>query len=405
MAECTIVRVITRLNIGGPALHVSLLATRLDPQRFSTCLIVGESEPAEGDLSQAVESRVRLLRLNGLRRPIRPWADLASWIRLLRIFWAERPDIIHTHMAKAGALGRSAGMVYNAVGPGRRRGRRAVLIHTFHGHVLDGYFSPLLSRIFITIEQALASRTDCLIAVSPTIQRDLTAKGIGRAVQWRVIPLGLDLAALARLPLPPETPVVRMGLVGRLVPIKNPHLYLDAFRRLQGDGPGPLITGVIVGDGPLRRELEGLVRTWGLESSVQFTGWQRDLAAVYGGLDIVCLTSWNEGTPVALIEAMAAGRTVIATDVGGVRDVLDDAPQAVGVVEAGHSRLAPRGVLVRAGDAEALAAAIRMVAGDYGLRQRLAQAARAYVVQHFAAERLLHDMTALYEEMMARRNG
>ena len=199
-----IVRVITRLNIGGPALHASILSTQLDPDRFSTCLVVGEPDVTEGDLSQGVHgSQTRLRHLDTMARPIRPWADLRSFARLLRIVSMEHPHILHTHMAKAGALGRLAGLLYNRFGPGRRPGARAVLIHTFHGHVLDGYFSPQLTMIFLMMERWLARRTDLLIAVSPTIRDELIRKGIGHPGQWRVIPLGLDLSALAQLPLPP----------------------------------------------------------------------------------------------------------------------------------------------------------------------------------------------------------
>jgi glycosyltransferase involved in cell wall biosynthesis len=213
-----IVRIITRLNIGGPGIHAVLLSTRLDPQRFSTCLIVGEPDPTEGDLSGLLRGcAVRLIRLRSLRRPIRPLADAWTLMALLRILWVERPQIIHTHMAKAGTLGRLAAFLYNSLGPGRAR--RAAVLHTFHGHVLDGYFSPMLSRAFLAIERWLARRSDQLIAVSRTIRDELLAKGIGGAEQWRVIPLGLDLSRLSTLPLPDGQAPVRVGLVGRLVPI------------------------------------------------------------------------------------------------------------------------------------------------------------------------------------------
>jgi hypothetical protein len=137
-----VVRILTRLNIGGPALHAAILSTQLDPRRFSTCLVVGEPDAGEGDLSSSIQGEsVRMIRLSGLRRSLHPWRDLIAWFQVLRILWTERPHVIHTHMAKAGALGRLAGLCYNTVGPGRRAQARAVLVHTFHGHVLEGYFS------------------------------------------------------------------------------------------------------------------------------------------------------------------------------------------------------------------------------------------------------------------------
>lgn len=395
-----IVRILTRLNIGGPSLHAALLSIRLDPNRFSTCLVIGTSEATEGDVSDLVQDpRVRLIHIPTLCRSVRPLADLRSLWRLLQIIWRERPRIIHTHMAKAGSLGRLAGLIYNWIGPGRKPAAKAILIHTFHGHVLEGYFSPSLTRLFVTVERWLARQTDGLIAVSSTVRDDLLGMGIGRLDQWSVIPLGLDLSSLGDLPLP-NGGSVRFGMVGRLVPIKNPSLFVSAFDRLVQQRPARPVSGVIVGDGPLRLVLEQEVKRLGLDTLLQFTGWQRDLRTVYAGLEATCLTSWNEGTPVALIEAMAAGRTVIATDVGGVRDLLEgDRPARP--IAAGAFHVTERGILVRAGDAVGLASALAAVARDEGLRRQLGSAARSYALQHFGAERLCRDMTVLYEELLA----
>ena len=399
-----VLRIITRLNIGGPAIHAALLSTKLDPARFSTCLVIGEPDSREGDVSGLVQGGVaRLVRLKTLRRPIRPLADIRSFAQLLRLAWEERPHVIHTHMAKAGTLGRLAGLLYNRIGPGREPQARAVLVHTFHGHVLDGYFSPLASQFFITIERWLARRTDCLIAVSPTIRDELVKKGIGRDDQWRVVPLGFDLSRLAALALPQEASPVRVGIVGRLVPIKNPHLFLKALHRVVHEAPGNPVQGVVVGDGPLRDALERETTRLGLDGVVRLTGWQQDLPAVYEGLEVACLTSWNEGTPAALIQAMAAGRPVVATDVGGVRDLLEDPDALRAPITVGAFRLTGRGILVRPGDAEGLAAALRTVARDADLRHRLGAAARAHVVQRFTQERLLAEITALYDALSTGR--
>lgn len=395
-AATKILRIITRLNIGGPAVHAVLLSTNMDPQRFSTCLIVGRPDETEGDLSGLLEgSPARLIRLSTLARPIRPWADARALAQLLRIVARERPQIIHTHMAKSGSLGRVAGMLYNGLGHGRRAGRRAVLIHTFHGHVLDGYFPGWLSRVFVAVERWLARRTDVLIAVSRTVRDELIRKGVGRERQWRVISLGLDLSAVARLPFPNGSPTVRVGMVGRLVPIKNPSLFLRVLARLHRELP---IRGMIVGDGPLRQDLEREVQQLGLESIVRFTGWQRDLGRIYDALDVACLTSWNEGTPVSLIEAMAAGRAVVATDVGGVRDLLRDPGESGDPIPRGGFQVARHGLLVRAGDLDGLTEALRTLSRDGALRRRLGEAARAHVVQAFSHERLLRDVSALYDE-------
>jgi glycosyltransferase involved in cell wall biosynthesis len=392
-ARIHIVRIVTRLNIGGPAIHVALLTKSLDPARFSSCLVIGRPDATEGDLRDLLDGvRATILDLPSLQRRLHPIADLWTLARLARILWRQRPDLIHTHMAKAGTLGRLAGLLYNGIGPGRRR--RARLIHTFHGHVLDGYFSSASNRLFTAIERWLARRTDRLIAVSDTVRRDLLALGIGRPAQWTVIPVGLDLALLAQLPLPNGAPRVRFGLVGRLVPIKNPNLFVEALGRTAQAAEAPAVQGVIVGDGPLRQTVEHETRRLGLDGLIRFDGWQRDLPGVYQRLEVACLTSWNEGTPVAMIEAMAAGRAVVATTVGGVQDVLADGRAPV--IAPGAFATTDRGLLIRPGDAEGLAAAMGVLARDPALRARLGQAARAHVLERFTDRRLVRDIQDLY---------
>ena len=399
-------RVITRLNVGGPAIHAVLLSSALDTERFATTLVSGALDEGEGDLSEAAaRTGVRHLRCPTLCRPMAPWRDAVTFVWLLRLIWRDRPQIVHTHLAKAGALGRLAAWLYNTLGSGRRAGRRAVVVHTFHGHVLDSYFSPWLSRFFITIERWLARRTDCLIAVSPAVRDSLLQLEIGRPDQWRVVRLGLNLAPFADLPMPQEAGAVRLGMVGRLVPIKNPSLLLQAVTRIHRRWPDGVASSVIVGDGPLRPQLEREAGALGIQPLVRFTGWQRDLPSVYRDLDIVCLTSRNEGTPVALIEAMAAGRAVVATDVGGVHDLLDESGGDSAAHQPCGFRVTPRGVLVRPDDAQAFAEALGMLVSDGMLRRRLGDAARAYVVERFSADRLVREIAALYEQELARRDA
>ena len=399
-APIRILRIITRLNIGGPAIHATILSTKLDPQECTTCLVTGELEQGEGDLSDLVRTAaVRMVQLSNLRRPLHPWRDLVSFVQLARQIWQDHPQIIHTHLAKAGTLGRLAGLLWNGVGPGRRPEERAVLIHTFHGHVLEGYFSPWLSRFFITIERFLAARTDCLIAVSPAIRDELLQLGIGRPEQWRVIELGLDLTPFAQLPMPDDNGTVRVGLIGRLVPIKNPALLLQALEQLARGASSPVASSVIVGDGPLRAELEREAHARGLQPHVQFTGWRRDLPSVYQDVDVVCVTSRNEGTPVTVIEAMAAGRTVVATDVGGVRDLLGAPEGSAQRIGPGGFEVTARGILVRSDDADALARALDAAAADGTLRRRLGESARAFAMQRYNANRLVREMMELYIAM------
>ena len=391
-----IVRVITRLNIGGPAQQAILLTRRLQGAAVQSLLVTGKPEPGEGDLSDLLgPSAGRRVIIPELRRPIRPWQDLAALVKLMRLLQRERPAILHTHMAKAGTLGRVAGFFYNRLGAGRRPGQRVSLIHTFHGHVLEGYFPGWLSQVFLGIERWLAAGTDILIAISPALQQELLGKGIGRPEQWRLVPLGFDLSALLQLPPPPERTPVRIGFVGRLVPIKNPALFLTAIARLVRGSPVP-VEAFVIGDGPLRPSLERDVAAGGLAPHVRFLGWQRDLPRLYEALDVVCLTSDNEGTPVAVIEALAAARGVVATDVGGVRDVLDGADGAPAAIPAGGFQEARHGVLVRAGDAGGLAAALRHLTESPSRRRTLGLAGRRAVSRAFDDARLIADLSAVY---------
>jgi len=395
----TIVRVITRLNIGGPARQAIALCADLPEIGFRSVLVSGVPDHAEGDLGPLAQ-RAGIVRqlIPELRRSIHPVRDAVALVKLARILWRERPRIIHTHMAKAGLLGRVAAWLYNRVGPGRR-GTRIILVHTFHGHVLDGYFAPGITSVFVIIERWLARRTDRLIAVSPAIRKQLLEKGIGRPAQWRVIPLGLDLSALEGIPPAAQGAAIAIGVVGRLVPIKNPALFLEAMARMAKTQSR--LRGVLIGDGPLRAPLQRQAAQLGLSQTVQFTGWQDDLRTAYAGLDIACLTSWNEGTPVALIEAMAAGRPIVATDVGGVRDLLDSDGRFAARIAPGTCQVTGQGVLINPGDVQGLIKALTLLADDAALRQRLGEAARRHVTQRYSQARLVRDLAALYEELCA----
>ncbi|MFB3818413.1 MAG: glycosyltransferase family 4 protein [Candidatus Methylomirabilales bacterium] len=374
-----IARVITRLNIGGPAWHAILLAAGLDPGRFSTTLIAGSVGPAEGDFGEVARARgVEPVIIPELARPIRPQRDLIALWKLVRCFRRLRPDIVHTHTAKAGTLGRLAG----------RMARVPRLVHTFHGHVLDGYFSPLAARTFLAVERGLARRTDRLVAVSPRLREALLRMGIGRPEQVEAIPLGLDLdrfAAVRRnslpvrrdLRLPPDARL--LAIVGRLVPIKDHPTLFAALGRLD-----PGVHLLVVGDGGSRGALEALVRGLGLSDRVHFLGWRQDLDVILSGTDVVVSCSINEGTPVALIEAMAAGVPVVSTDVGGVGDLV--VPERTGW-------------LVPPGDPAALASALREVLAAPALAAARAEAARRFVLERHTAERLIRHMTAFYERL------
>jgi glycosyltransferase involved in cell wall biosynthesis len=386
-----ILRIITRLNIGGPSIQAATLSHRLEPHGFATRLVHGRLGEAEGDMSYLLDGTgVEHTYLPSLQRPPAVRADAATLVALYRIMREVRPAIVHTHMAKAGALGRAAAVLYN-----RTAGRRspARLVHTYHGHVLEGYFSPPTTAVLIRAERALAHATDCLIAISPQIKKELLAEyHIGRDSQYAVIPLGFDLSSFAGvaavdrararglLDIAPDVPVI--VTVGRLTPIKQHHLLLDAAR-LVADAVPELIV-LIAGHGELAGELDAQARRLRLADNVRFLGWRRDLDTIYAAADLFALTSRNEGTPVALIEAMAAGRPGVSTDVGGVRDVIVDD-------SVGHR--------VPDGDARQFADAILGLLRDPN-RSVTGERARQHVLRRYGIDRLVHDIVELYRTML-----
>jgi glycosyltransferase involved in cell wall biosynthesis len=388
-----VVRVITRLNIGGPSIQATRLTDRLEPHGFATTLIHGRLGDGEGDMSYLIAAGAHATYLESLRRPLSPLADLRALRQLYGELKRARPAIVHTHMAKAGMLGRIAAAAYNLTRGGAPRAR---VIHTYHGHVLEGYFSPLMTGLFITIERMLARISDVIVAISPAIERELRdGFRIGRAAQYRVVPLGFDLGefaaiddearAAARKRLEVATNAEVVTTVGRLTAIKQHCLFLDAIAA--ASRTRPRLLALVAGDGELRDELEAYARKLGINDRVRFLGWRRDLAAIYGATDVFMLTSRNEGTPVALIEAMASGVPGVSTDVGGVKDVIDSADV---------------GARVPDGDAAGLAAQLVRYLADPELRRRTGERARARVLDRYSLDRLVRDITALYRDLLAR---
>lgn len=372
-----VVRLITRLNVGGPA-RQALLLTRDLADRFDTVLAAGRPTEVEGELH---DDAVTVRRV-ALVRPTDPVNDGRALMAVRRLLAQTAPDLVHTHMAKAGTIGRVAA---------RSMRDRPSTVHTFHGHVLEGYFRPSTQRAFVEVERRLARQTDALVAVSPEIRDALLDLRIGRPAQFHVISLGFDLSSFlavegpagtlrAKLGLAGDVPLV--GIVGRLVPIKDVPTMLAAMVEL------PEAHLAVVGDGEMRPALEERARHLGIAGRVHFTGWWPEVAEALSDLDVVALTSRNEGTPVSLIEAQAAGRPVVATDVGGVRYVVEE---GVG----GH--------LVPPGDAGALAGCIARLLGDPGLRRDMGEKGRASVRHRFGKDALLSGISDLYTGLLDRR--
>ena len=385
-------RVITRLNIGGPSIQATRLTTALDSHGFHTTLLHGRLGDGEGDMSYLLPANADARYIATLCRPLSPLDDLRTLIRLYSEFRRLCPRIVHTHMAKAGLLARLAAAAHNLT---RGSAPRARIVHTYHGHVLDGYFSPLATKVFITLERMLAKLSDRIIAISPAIQSELLRTyRIGREDQYRVVPLGFDLSPFAAidataraaarrdLNLPGDALVV--STVGRLTAIKQHRLFLDTIKRVSETHTN--VIALIAGDGELRDDIVAYAASLGLTDRVRMLGWRRDLATIYAATDVFLLTSRNEGTPVALIEAMASGVPGVSTDVGGVKDV-------IGGIETGRT--------AAFGDVDGLAAAINGLLADPSLRAATGEAARQRVLARYDIARLVADIATLYRELLA----
>lgn len=378
-----LVRVITRMNIGGPSRHVTILTRHAGPELDAT-LLAGGSEPREGSLeAEAVAAGVEVVHVPHLRRPVAPLDDVLALVWLYRYLRRERPAIVATHLAKAGTLGRLAAAMAGV----------PVRVHTFHGHVLDGYFGRLSTAVFTWIERLLGRLTTQFVAISPEIAADLDRLDIGRG-KTTIVRLGLELEHLGGHPrgalrkdLGVHDDAALVGIVGRLVPIKAHDLFLDAASQVLTRMPEAHFA--IVGDGELWDALHDAVATRGLAQRVHFAGWRGDLAAVYADLDVVVCCSRNEGTPVSLIEASAAGRPVIGTEVGGIPDIITP-----GV----------NGLLVRSGDSGALAAAIEDLLADPQKGAAMGAAGRNIALERHGADRMVKELKDLYRNLLERRS-
>lgn len=385
-----VLRIIARLNVGGPAHHVSILSGRLDPERYETLLLAGRLGPGEGSAEDlAARHGAVMQHVDGLGPEVDPAADgraLRSLVETMRSF---RPHIVHTHTAKAGTLGRLAARL--ALGP------RPIVIHTYHGHVLTGYFGPARTALFRSIERALGPMTDRLIGVSAATVDELVALRIARRSRFSVIPIGLDLDAFLQVGATdgaafrdeagagPEH--VLAVFVGRLAPVKRVDLLLQAMAIAREQAPALRLA--VVGDGELRGELEAQATALGIADVVTFCGFRTELPSITSACDVAVLSSDNEGTPVALIEAAAAGRPAVSTNVGGVADIVRP----------------DTGAVVAPGDAAGLGAALVRLAADQGVRERMGGAARAHVRERYDAQRLVRDIDDLYAKLLSRRRG
>ncbi len=379
-------RVIARLNVGGPAIHVVELNARLRDRGVETHLLAGALGPGEADMAYLADARgVEVRTVPGLSPEIRPLADLRALWSLFRTFRRERPHVVHTHTAKAGALGRLAAVMAGV----------PVRVHTYHGHVLGGaYFSRATTGLYRFLERVLGRITSRVLVLTES-QREELVDHLGLdSARVRVVPLGFDLSRFLepegaavescrrRFGIPAD--VALIGIVGRLVPVKNHELMLHALARLRAGYDGP-VKLLVVGGGDSEREraLRTLADSLGVGDDVVWAGWVRDVETVYPDLDVLALTSLDEGTPVALIEGLASGCPTVARAVGGVTSLL-----APGVVAR----------FVDTEDPEAFALALRTTL-ENPPNEGARAAAQKEVARRFGIARLVADMAALYEEL------
>jgi glycosyltransferase involved in cell wall biosynthesis len=387
-----VLRVIARLNMGGPALHVAYLSAGLRSRGYETTLVAGDLAEGEESMAYVAERLgVTVTALPGLHREIAPLRDLAATIRVARMLRRERPHILHTHTAKAGAIGRIAALLMP-------RRRRPIVVHTFHGHVLRGYFGWLRSGLFRRMERLLAYAADALVAVSPEVRDDLVALGVAPTDKFAVIRLGIELdervrgngasRAATRRTLGIADAHFLVGWIGRMTAVKRTDDVLRAFKLLCDRGVDAYLC--MVGDGPDFGHVLDLAGQLGIMRRCLFPGYQEDIGPFFGAFDVFVLPSGNEGTPVTAIEALAGGCPIVATRVGGVPDVVRDGQD---------------GFLVELGDVEALAEHLASLAADPELRRRLGEAGRERVAQRYAVSRLVDEVDALYRSLLARREN
>ncbi len=386
-SKIKIMRIIARLIIGGPTIHVVLLNSILNNEIFESVLVCGSPNPGEKPmLDFALEHNIKPVAIPEIvgEATFKP-RDVKALAKLFRLIRQERPHIVHTHTAKAGFVGRLAARLAGV----------PIILHTYHGHVLHGYYSPLKTWALRRMEQVLGYFTDCVIAVSKQVKQDLVSYGVASPEKIAVIPLGFDLESFLscqiyrgelRRELGLSDTFKLVGIVGRIFPIKNHRLFLDAAARVLAGEPAACF--IIVGDGVLRSEMERHAGELGIADKVIFTGWRRDLPRIYADLNALVVSSDNEGTPVSVIEAMASGVPVVGTKVGGVPDLITDGET---------------GYLVPPRDPDGLANAILRLIRDSETTSLMSRAARSMVIQRYTVRRLISDMEGLYQNLLLKK--
>jgi glycosyltransferase involved in cell wall biosynthesis len=373
MAQRTkVMQVIARMNVGGPAVIVAELMRGLDKSQFEQILITGYCDDTEADYLDEVATDIKATRIAGLGRSVSPLADLKAFVGLVKTIREFKPDVIHTHTAKAGVLGRVASII---------AGRGAVRIHTFHGHLLHGYFTGWKTQLVISIEKFLAGKTDHLIAIGNEVKKDLIAAGIGNEKKFSVFFPGLptphtETKATLRRELELGAATIYCTFVGRLTQIKRPDRLLDIAEKMVEEKVD--IHFLVAGEGELFESSKRRAAAQNLP--ITFLGWRKDIAQLFAASDIAILTSDNEGIPLTLIQAAQAGLPILAPSVGSIADIVKNEKTG----------------LLTPPLATPMAKALVTLFNDPALRNSMGAAGKAHAHEFFSLERMLRDHTGIY---------
>jgi glycosyltransferase involved in cell wall biosynthesis len=394
-----VLRIINRLNLGGPTYNAAYLTKYLEPE-FETLLVAGMKDESEESSEFIVEGLgIKPVFIPNMRREISLKSDWSAFWQLVKIIREFKPDIVHTHAAKAGTLGRIAAWYCKV----------PVIVHTFHGHIFHSYFGPLKTKVFKAIERRLSAISNGIIAISDIQKQELCdIHKVCPAEKTYVVPLGFDLNRFHdldssvrinfrnRFLIPDDA--IAIGIIGRLVPIKNHTFFIEAFQKVKNDC-NLNIKAVIIGDGEDRLMLEELCQSKGLKVSttenpksdydVIFTSWIYEVETALAGCDIIALTSLNEGTPVSLIEAQAAGKPIVSTNVGGIANVVSENRTAL---------------LSASQDVESFAENMKLLVQSENTRKTFSENGWPFVKQRFHYERLVNDVRALYRDLLSKHN-
>lgn len=377
--QIRVMRVIARMNVGGPAVQVSGLMRGLSTNEFDHRLYTGFCSADEADYLNTVATDVNAIRIEGFGRRISFSGDLKAFFSLIKEIRSFKPHLIHTHTAKAGFLGRLASII--SLHP-------SIRVHTFHGHLLSGYFGTYKRRLVIHAEKTLARYTHQLLTVGDKVRQDLLAVGIGNTKKFELMPPGLEIGVLPEKQKSLEslylsTSVVQCAFIGRVTKIKRPDRFLDVASEIKRRGLA--IEFFIAGEGELLTQCRERITIENLP--VKILGWQTNIERVLSAADIVALTSDNEGTPLSLIQAGMAGLPVVTTRVGSVPEVVLEGITGI----------------ITSFDVQTIAGALEKLANSPELRAQMGASAQKFTLEHFGVKRLVNDHEVLYKKLIANR--